>query len=119
MNDNNLSNSITRNIVSRDGSIRVPSREKPQGTPEVRKKNIVYTSLSSSQQNFYNQQQKENNADAGSSIDDLIIASVNIAIDETGFIANTKADILQLQDDINKMDIDGKIRSLTPSELSK
>lgn len=118
MNDNNSLNPIQRNITSREG-IRVPSREKPSGTPEVRKKNIVYGGLGNSQTNFYNQQQKENTNDSISSTDDYMLATVNIGIDETGFIATTKADILQLQDDINKLDLDGRIRSLTPSELQK
>ena len=50
-------------------------------------------------------------SDMSSSADDLMLQSVNIAIDETSFISNTKADILQLQEDINRMDIDGKIRN--------
>mmetsp|Transcript_18550 Transcript_18550/g.16146 ORF Transcript_18550/g.16146 Transcript_18550/m.16146 type:complete len:109 (-) Transcript_18550:988-1314(-) len=108
MDDKNPLNNIPRNLPSRDG-IRVPSRDKNSGPINPRPKNT--TMLRTSNQNFYNSQLRESMSDMSSSADDLMLQSVNIAIDETSFISNTKADILQLQEDINRMDIDGKIRN--------
>ena len=119
---------FNRNISSREGLLRLPSREKDT-LNNMRK---TGTSFGGSQQNFYrNSQYKErdcfNELDSPSqpqsqiqsSTDDFILNSLNIAIDETGFLSTMKADLLQVQEDINNMDYDGKIRSSNPSELTK
>lgn len=54
-----------------------------------------------------------------SSAEDYMLASVNIAIDEIGFVATLKSDVLQIQEEINKLDADGTIRGTNPSEILK
>ncbi len=54
-----------------------------------------------------------------SSAEDLMLASVNIAIDEIGFVATLKSDVLQIQEEINKLDVDGVIRGTNPSDILK
>jgi hypothetical protein len=107
-------NPIQRNTFSREG-IRLPSRDKSSATPEIRKS----TTLTASQQNFYKTATKDFLNESTSSAEDLMLASLNIAIDETGFISTLKADILQLQEEINRMDLDGKIRNTSPSDIMK
>ncbi len=107
-------NPIQRNTFSREG-IRLPSRDKTSGTPEIRKS----TTLTASQQNFYKSGGRDPLNESTSSADDLMLSSLNIAIDETGFISTLKADILQLQEEINRMDLDGKIRNSLTSDIMK
>ena len=99
-------------------SIRVPSRERPPNTPEVRKKLSAKPTLSVSGQNFFNSTQRDQQENQ-STADDFMLASLNIAVDETAFLSNTKADLFKLQEEINTMDIDGKIRGLNPSNILK
>lgn len=107
-----------RGNMSREG-VRIPSRERQANTPEIRKKLPAKTTgLSVSGQNFFNASQSQFSENQ-SSTDDLMLASLNIAVDETAFLSTTKADLLQLQEEINKMDIDGKIRNLNPSNILK
>ena len=54
-----------------------------------------------------------------STTEDLMLASVNIAIDDVGFVATLKSDVVQLQDEINKLDVDGTIRGTNPASLLK
>lgn len=104
-----------RNISSREG-MRLPSRER-QGFEQTARRTFN-SQMNSSQQNFL--RTSTNFLDPISSTpDDLMLGSINIAIDETGFIATLKTDILQLQDEINKLDIDGSIRGTNPSEILK
>ncbi len=115
---------LSQRGFSREGGARIPSRERPIQTPESRKKLASKTTLNVSGQNFFNQSgqnfnQSSQNFDIQSSTDDLMLASLNIAVDETAFISTTKADLLQLQEEINKMDIDGKIRNANPSTIFK
>jgi len=107
---------LSQRGFSREGVNRLPSRERQQNTPEVRKKLPSKPGLSVSGQNFFSQSQ---NFDSSSSTDDLMLGSLNIAVDETAFVSTTKADLLQLQEEINKMDIDGKIRNSNPSSILK
>jgi len=107
---------LSQRGFSREGGPRLPSRDRQANTPEVRKKLPSKTALSISGQNFFSQSQT---FESQSSTDDLMLASLNIAVDETAFISTTKADLLQLQEEINKMDIDGKIRNSNPSSILK
>lgn len=54
-----------------------------------------------------------------SSVEDYMLASVNIAIDEIGFVATLKSDVTQIQEEINKLDVDGTIRGTDPSDILK
>lgn len=108
-----------RGNFSREG-LRVPSRERQTNTPEIRKNmSASKTGLNVSGQNFLNTSLRNQQENPSSSTDDLMLASVNIAVDETAFVSTTKADILQLQEEINKLDIDGKIRSINPANILK
>lgn len=107
-------NPIQRNTFSREG-IRMPSRDKNSATSEIRKS----STLTASQTNFYKSGTKDLLNESTSSADDLMLSSLNIAIDETGFISTLKADILQLQEEINRMDLDGKIRNSSTSDIMK
>ena len=106
-------NPAHRNISSRDG-VRVPSREKFDQS--ARK---TFTQMNSSQQNFLRTSATFSDNTIASSADDLMLSSVNIAIDETGFVATLKSDVMQLQEGINKLDVDGSIRGKSTSELLK
>lgn len=102
--------------VSQKGNFlqgRVPSRERPPNTPEVRKKMSIKSGLTVSGQNFFPPSQRDQQENQ-SNTDDFLLGSLNIAVDETAFMSTTKADLLQLQEEINKMDIDGKIRGMNP-----
>ena len=114
MEERNPLNSIQRNIGSREG-IRMPSRERGNFDQAARK---TFTQMGSTQQNFLRTSNNFSESLA-SSAEDLMLSSVNIAIDETGFIATLKSDVLQIQDEINKLDIDGAIRGTNPSDILK
>ena len=114
---------MTRNLPSREGPLRVPSRER-----DINNMRKTGTSFGGSQQNFFRTSQyKEKDvftefdpqSQNQSSTEDFIFNSLNVAIDETGFISTMKSDLFQLQEDINKIDYDAKIRSSNPSELLK
>ena len=116
---------ITRNLPSREGALRVPSREL-----DLNNMRKTGNSFGGSQQNFFRTSQykerdcfteldNQAHSQIQSFTEDFIFNSLNVAIDETGFISTMKADLLQLQEEINKIDYDGKIRSSTPSELLK
>lgn len=105
---------LERNTGSRQG-VRFPSRERANFEQNARR---TFTNMGSTQQNFL-RSTNDFSETLASSTEDLILNSVNIAIDETGFIATLKADILHLQDEINKLDIDGTIRGTNPSEILK
>ena len=116
---------MTRNLPSREGPLRVPSRER-----DINNMRKTGNSFAGSQQNFFRTSQykerdcfteldNQAHSQIQSSTEDFIFNSLNVAIDETGFISTMKADLLQLQEEINKIDYDGKIRSSTPSELLK
>lgn len=113
-------NPSQRGNFSREG-LRVPSRERQANTPEIRKNMSASKQggLNVSGQNFWNSSFRSQQENPSSSTDDLMLASLNIAVDETAFISTTKADILQLQEEINKLDIDGKIRSTNPANILK
>lgn len=104
---------------SREG-MRAPSREGQGATPEIRKKMITTTKtgLSISGQNFFNPNQRSQQ-ELPTGDDDLTLASVNLGVDEKAFTSNMKVDILQLQEEINKLDLDGRIRNLNPSGILK
>jgi len=117
--EGNYPMNLSQRGFSREG-MRVPSRERNIATPEIRKKATVATSkttLSVSGQNFFNSSQQLEGI--SSSTDDLSLATLNIAVDETAFISTAKVDILQLQEEINKMDNDGRIRNTNTSNILK
>ena len=114
MEDRNPISSNPRNITSREGA-RLPSRERNTFDQNARK---TFSQMGSTQQNFL--RSTTNFGDSlTSSAEDLMLASVNIAIDETGFIATIKTDIFQIQDEINKLDLDGSIRGTNPADILK
>lgn len=112
---------LSQRGFSREGGMRVPSRERQVNTPEIRKKASgtigSKTTLSVSGQNFFNSSQQFEGT--SSSTDDLSLATLNIAVDETAFISTAKVDILQLQEEINKMDNDGRIRNTNTANILK
>lgn len=105
---------------SREGGMRAPSREgQVTGTPEVRKKmSTTGTGLRISGQNFFNPNQRSTQ-ELPTGDDDLTFASVNLGLDEKAFTSNMKVDILQLQEEINRLDLDGRIRNMNPSGILK
>lgn len=114
MEDRNLGTPFQRNITSREGG-RLPSRERGNFEQNARK---TFSQMGSTQQGFLRSSTNFSETFA-SSAEDLMLASVNIAIDETGFIATLKTDILQIQEEINKLDFDGTIRGTNPSDILK